>query len=176
MGGYGSGNPNFGVREYWYAEDCIILDIRHLRRLGLLEAAGTSLSLSIRPDRPDAHKLKLTALVDYEDLTVGGTAKQPSDRAVEFLISDIDGKLISQPLRVRLTARHTNIHGFHIYFACPQCRRAVFKLFCPPHSSAYRCRHCHELRYQKACEGESFRRLRKLHPAENTDGRCVATF
>ena len=51
---------------------------------------------------------------------------------------------------VPLVASRPHMRGLHWYWLCPDCGRRVAKLYLPPGSQRWKCRHCHALTY-RAC-------------------------
>ena len=137
MGGYGSGK-RYGSDRKTLAEQCMCIDIRILKRNGLLE-----------PGSSGSWKWQNGCYVDFRT-TFG---------AVELFYKISFNK---QPLervytRVRLSWTPCNYGGMRPWFVCPakECKRRVAKLYIV--RKDFLCRHCHDLAYLSQREGKEWR-------------------
>ncbi len=55
-----------------------------------------------------------------------------------------------EAVTVPLVATRPHKRGLHWYWLCPACGRRVAKLYLPPGSRCFRCRHCHDLTYRSS--------------------------
>ncbi len=155
MGGYGS-----GARSHWWrgpkktaVEQCRQLDAAQLTREGVLRA-------DLRTQGRwcwwrDEARTEEKASIDYE---VDTTAQPPWLRLYYRFLAD--GKAVNYRLGLAVTRPHFGGHRW--WFICPllingrQCGRRVRKLYLPPHSSYFGCRHCHELTYTSCQESHKY--------------------
>ena len=129
-----------------YVEDCTCLDISTMRRLGMFSEANTKGPLIL--DRLG---------VGLSDWTLLCSLKH--DKEGEFWVElfwevgGVDGEDREFPLdSVEIERLKNPLSGVHYFLKCPAsaCGRRVRKLFLPPGLQAFRCRRCHDLRYQSS--------------------------
>jgi hypothetical protein len=146
MGGSGSGN--------WYrwskkeiVEDCHVLDVFSMAREGVLAADNwRSGWWSWRNTRTG----KEVASVGYE---VNTRDRWPWLR-LHYTVSPRSSEKQKYDYTIRLQTTPCNYGGRRWWFTCPltvngrSCGRRVGKLYLPPNSHYFGCRHCHDLTYE----------------------------
>ena len=81
------------------------------------------------------------------------------NQRVDLTIAGADPSAVGS-YRVELTATPCNYGGVRLWFVCPlyiagrPCRRRVGKLYLPPGRRYFGCRHCYNLTYISAQEGQ----------------------
>lgn len=150
MGGYGSG------RRWSYCakrtvEDCLTLDVNWMTREGLFDnwwgREGKIAWYDPRQEEPAAR-------IGYE-----------IDNPQQFIrLHYQTGGVRHHDYRVSLTSSLLPWGGYRKWFICPlnmngvPCGRRVAKLYLPPESFRFGCRHCHDLTYVSCRTSRRFRR------------------
>jgi hypothetical protein len=160
MGGSGSGN-----HDHWWrhgkktaVEDCLSIDASRWKRQGILKA-GVRLSGSWRWTYRSGSGFTVNFEVDTLDLSC------PFVRLWYSWVWTSTQQQGSDDYRVRLTATRPRFGGLRWWFVCPlivdgrPCGRRVGKLYLPPRSRYFGCRHCHELTYTSCQERHKHDRL-----------------
>ena len=159
MGGSGSGS-----RYHWWrpekkavVEDCLSIDANRWRREGIL-GGGVHLTGSWRW----TYRSGSGFAVNYEVRTLD--AGNPILRLSYSWTWGGKGAVESADYHVRLATTRPRIGGSRWWFVCPlvgsgpPCSRRVGKLYLPPRSRYFGCRHCHGLTYtscqeSRKCDG-----------------------
>lgn len=163
MGGYGSTRWSWHTKKD-VVEDCRILSIFDLKRESILEQgvwrSGSWFWYN-------AYTKERTATIWYELNTRSHT---PTFR-VEYTITRWDKSKRDYDYPIRLEMTPCRFGGIRWWFICPltvggrPCKRRVAKLYLPPGSGYFGCRHCHNLTYRKSQESDKrINALRKLGP------------
>ena len=161
MGGYGSGRWGYGHHKRTTVEECRHLDVRHLRRRGLLEAGQMWQGLWWwrTPDGEEKASVDLTAtaaqvVVSY---TIRHTYGPEADREPER---------VSYAVPVVWTPMFRE--GRRPWFLCPgrNCGRRVAKLYLPVYADAkyFLCRHCYGLSYESRQTWNKREAFYRKHP------------
>lgn len=141
MGGYGSGRWGPGYQRKTAAEECRHLDVRKLRRSGLLQEGRTWRGMltwtSMSGAQASSVALASSAAavrLSYSLQAAGGAPERVS----------IEVPVVWTPLR---------FGGGQPWFLCPgpSCGRRVAKLYLPIYEGGtprFLCRHCHDLSYR----------------------------
>lgn len=155
MGGSGSGSHY----QWWRStkkttvEDGRLLDANRWMREGIL-AAGVWHTGGWYWFR-DAERKERTSDIGYEVDTTGAT---PWVR----LTYSFKATGIKVDYKVPLTTTRPRFGGVRWWFICPlkvngrACGRRVGKLYLPPSSSYFGCRHCHDLTYTSSQESHKY--------------------
>jgi hypothetical protein len=140
MGGYGSGRWGWHDKRTT-VEECRHIDVRHLRRRGLLEADRTWQGLWVWRDDEGEEQASMTLAATAAQVTLTYTIRYPNDRR--------DPERVSYTVPVVWTPMFGS--GTRPWFLCPgrNCGRRVAKLYLPAYADAkyYLCRHCYGLSY-----------------------------
>jgi hypothetical protein len=170
MGGPGSGNhhPWWRSRKKTVVEDCLQLDATRWMRDGLFKAGavvcgnwcwtyrsggGFSVNYEVNMLDPSSPFVQLT----YSWIWTS-TQKQES---ADYLI--------------QLVTSRPRFGGLRWWFICPlvvngrQCGRRVGKLYLPPPSRYFGCRHCHNLTYRSVQEHDKRVDALRRNPQELLD-------
>jgi hypothetical protein len=151
MGGSGS-----GIFYHWWrsskktvVEDCRRLDANRWMREDILKA-GVWHSGSWAWFRDEA-RTERTSSIGYEVNT-------REDRPWLRLFYTFTESQDALDYRIRLVTTRSRFGGLRWWFICPlvvngrPCGRRVGKLYLPPHSRYFGCRHCYDLTYTSAQE------------------------
>lgn len=159
MGGYGSG------RQWHYstkstAEDCYVLDVNWMTREGVFDDGGQR-SGSIRWS--NAYTGQETSSIGYEV-----NSRERWIRLHYRRVRD-DERL---DYKFPLTTTDLPWGGVRWWFVCDltcnrrHCGRRVGKLYLPPGSKYFGCRHCHDLTYESCQESHRYDKILNMSPAE----------
>ncbi len=118
-------------------EDLHRLDINEFRRDGLLEGSGT-------------------VTWSRGNRVTGSVFVQGHGHGVRLSYTSGDGAIDET---VRLTRTPCHFGGVRIWFSCPGCGRRVAILYGGRH---FRCRKCHDLRYESQRSNRMFKVISKL--------------
>jgi hypothetical protein len=163
MGGSGSGSHY----HWWRAtkktvvEDCLSLDANRWAREGILRA-GVHQTDSWRWVYQSGRECSIGYEVFTQDMA------QPLLR-LSFSCT-ARGQAGPMGYHVRLATTRRRFGGLRWWFLCPlsvngrHCCRRVGKLYLPPGSKYFGCRHCHDLTYQSAQEHDKRADLLRRHP------------
>jgi len=146
----GKGGERFGAgrpAEHVKAEHCRSIDARRWQREGLF-SAGRAGSWQWR----DTDTGEAVATICYQG---------QGDSVV--LRYSLNGSPMHQ--HIWLTSTGCNFGGERTWFACPNCRRQVAKLFLRA-GAGFVCRHCGRIRYSSQSEDAMGRAWRKQYKAE----------
>jgi hypothetical protein len=162
MGGPGSGNHDHGWRsgKKTVVEDCLQLKTSDFTR-GRILTAGVSRPGTLRW----VYRSGGEFAVNYEVNTLDPAA--PFVRLWYSWVWSPSGQQGSAAYRLFLTATCPAFGGVRWWFVCPlsvdgsPCRRRVGKLYLPPRSGYFGCRHCHGLTYTSCQESHKFDRLER---------------
>jgi hypothetical protein len=164
MGGSGSGRSYY----HWWrpakktvVEACLSLDANRWAREAILRA-GVHQTGSWRWVYQSGRECSL----GYEVLTLDMA------RPLLRLTYSFTGKDQTESMgyHVGLTTTRPRFGGLRWWFLCPllvngrHCGRRVGKLYLPPGSKYFGCRHCHDLTYQSAQEHDKRVDLLRRHP------------
>ena len=138
---YGAGRPG----EKAKAEACCRLDVRLLRRAGLLEAGSTGF-------------WAWSAYVDGAELI--GTLAEPPQLWVQYAIL---GRRCDQRIELEYTA--CTYGGTRPWFSCPCCRQRAAVLYL--RNPAFACRRCSRVAYESQSQNEIARSWAKQRKAES---------
>jgi hypothetical protein len=147
MGGYGSG---WQASKKGVVNECLALDANRWAREGIL-MAGETLPGSWRFE----YRGGTGFTVNYE---VNTLAPSPFVRLWYTCVWRSTGQEYSCTYEVRLTTTRPRFGGVRWWFICPMalsgrpCGRRVGKLYMPPISRHFGCRHCHDLTYTSCQE------------------------
>jgi len=137
MGGPGSGRWGWFYRKKTTVEECCSLDVRWLRRAGLLVHGWPQQAWWADPAEGEGQRVEITALADAVELS--------------YVVQPLLGQLRRVRYRVPLTWTSRPSGARQPWFKCPSrdCGRRVAKLYLPLRGRAryYLCRHCHDLSY-----------------------------
>ena len=141
MGGFGSGRP--ASRDA--TGDYLALDIRKLRRDGLLRVGG---EVNLNWSRGGDHAGSIRYRVEAGRLVL------------LYRTRDRGGEWQDMEYPVRLSWTHPNYGGTRPWFLCPAkgCGQRVAILY---GGSIFACRHCHKLAYQCQRETDDDRAVRR---------------
>jgi hypothetical protein len=64
-------------------------------------------------------------------------------------------------LPIRLQTTHPHFGGQRYWLTCPVCKRRAGKIYRPPSTDRFACRHCHDLRYRSSQNSHKRERLSK---------------
>jgi hypothetical protein len=134
MGGYGSGRP----RKRTPVEECLILSVGRLQKLGLLTEntkGGGSLTWT------NTATGETTSSIMYGM----DTGADPPFLSVQYKHSRTGESLDYQ---IRLKVYPLPWGGIRWVFRCPDCDRGCRKLYMPSGSLRFSCRLCYGLTYQ----------------------------
>lgn len=157
MGGYGSGSWHWNTKRT--VESCLPLDINKLRRKRLLydPSPGDSAwgSLAWHSTRTKEKTGSAGYWIEWVD---GGIIYRLQYKAGEV---EVD-------LPVQIERIPQNFGGDRWWFRCPlvvngiPCQRRCGKLYLPPGSRYFGCRHCHDLTYTSCNESHQFDSMARL--------------
>jgi hypothetical protein len=172
MGGSGSGNHYHWWRssKKTVVEDCRSLDASRWMRESILKA-GVWHSGGWVWFR-DESRTERTSSIDYEV----NTRSNPPWVRLRYTITRTKDDL---DYSIQLVTTQPKFGGLRWWFICPlvvndaPCRRRVGKLYLPPHSRYFACRHCHELTYTSCQESGKYNTLYRHIAADM--GEDVAT-
>jgi hypothetical protein len=152
------GGPGSGSHYHWWrsgkkttAEECKSLDANRWMREGIL-VPGVCLVGSWRWVYQDGRENSITYEVDTRAPVL------PSLRLSYTITRHGDERGESLDYSVDLTTTQPRFGGLRWWFVCPlvvsgrPCGRRVGKLYLPPGSRYFGCRHCHELTYTSCQE------------------------
>jgi hypothetical protein len=152
MGGRGSGRQSaFDAKQT--VEGCLTLDINKIARdklLGQLFNSGT-----ITWSNCHTGEKRATVGFSYS----GGD--NPTFTLI-YTVTDRDGKKQDIRLPILLEKTYPRLGGERWWFTCPlmirgrPCERRVGKLYKPPNSVYFGCRHCHDLTYESCQDSHKF--------------------
>lgn len=145
MGGSGSGR-RWGWSTKGIIDECLALDVRRLKREGLLNP-GASFSWAWTR-RSGKSTIGIFVAFDRIDLS--------------YTVSIGNGEPENINYSVPLAYTPCNYGGRRPWFECPHCGRRVAKLYLD--RNYFRCRTCHGLAYHTQREQKLFR---LLHKAQN---------
>lgn len=141
MGGYGSNRWGYGYARRTAVEECGWIDVRRLRRGGLLQEGGTChMGWSWRaPGGTVTASVIVTATPEQVALAYTVRDRFAPDREPErvaYTVPVVWTSLFKDRVRP--------------WFLCPgrNCGRRVAKLYLPPGGRYFLCRHCHGLSYR----------------------------
>lgn len=152
MGGYGSGRP--GAWDRMNVEDCLVLDVNNMKKLGALEEGTHSTWQWIRDD----------AIIASAGLRTNRDAITLNYRS---RINDEDWIDVEEMIDIERIPCH--LGGSRPYFICPgtcsgrRCGQRSTKLYLWSHR--YRCRRCHRLTYRSQHEDALSRAIRRTDKA-----------
>jgi hypothetical protein len=157
MGGPGSGNHYHWWRSGKKAvvEDCLVLDASRWMREGILRS-GVYLAGSWKWQYRSGKECS----IGYEVRTMDPA--QPTVQLSYSRPSRMTGQRESADYPVRLTTTRPRFGGLRWWFVCPlvvndrHCSRRVGKLYLPPGSRYFGCRHCHDLTYTSCQESHKY--------------------
>ncbi len=140
-------------------EDCSLLDMKHLRLMGLVKHPGT-LQVITWSDRNKGviHKAKVSLHIDFAE----------NDFYTKLSMSIFNCQEVDFTIEVKMDANPCPMGGHRFYFRCPLkhngvvCGRRVSKLFAPEGTAFFGCKECHDLAHKSTCEGPVMRRVRKM--------------
>jgi hypothetical protein len=134
MGGWGSG------RHGWLpvVEDCLVLDLRVLRRQGLF--------------RPDTFRGGITISWDNCHASAGicydSNENPPPYFTIKYSVPGKNGERLSIEDKIYLERFPQPFGGFRYYFICPSTGKRAQCLYSPPGSDYFRSRHAFHGRLQ----------------------------
>jgi hypothetical protein len=147
LGGFGSGRWG-GYTPKTVVEDCLVLDIGTLTREGALSAS---------PGEDEGFQLLewIDVQTDAQKNAVSFRQERADESGLALRLRyRVGGEKVD--LRIRLQTMPTPFDGFRWWFSCPlmmdslfarPCRRRTAKLYLPPGSKYFGCRHCYDLAY-----------------------------
>ena len=156
MGGTGSGRWGWHDKKTT-VEECLALSAGKLARDGIIAQS------------PGAGWLwwtntatgELTASVGYTRETDGNLVVL----RLRYTVTRRDGESVGVDEPIALQTTPSPVGGFRWWFTCPLvvngrlCGRRVGKLYLPPGSRYFGCRHCHDLTYVSCQESHRYDRL-----------------
>lgn len=144
MGGYGSTRWGAHARR-WTAEECLVLSIFDF------------LNRTLPPGiwRAQADWSGGLGWVKGSQLVYGYRYTLQWQDGAPLLW--LQFRSARHPVRLQSTACYYG--GARWWFTCPYCQRRVAKLYKPPGTPAFTCRHCYRITYASAQEAHQFDRL-----------------
>ena len=144
MGGLGSGRYEYATTPT--VEDCRALDVNEFT--DAVEHPGTSGTILWGPEDDPSASIGVHLLPQSDD------AEKATALRLEYRITDgITGEETAHDYRVALEYTECNFGGERPWFRCPgivdgeNCGRRTAKLYRPPQSDVFLCRHCYDLGY-----------------------------
>lgn len=159
MGGYGSGRQrSYGAKRT--VEDSLVLTVERLVREGMIRTIPWQGKVAWRNTVTGEE----TASARYTCTNVDGdwvfTLSYTTARRGE------EKHLVRLPIRLETTEPHFG--GTRWWFTCPlvrdgkACNRRVGRLYLPPGSTYFGCRHCHDLTYTSCQESHKYDALGRI--------------
>ena len=163
MGGFGSGRWKNHAKKI-LVEDCLSLDVARFAREGIIGTRNTSKSSLQWSDMSTRKGVAVGFTYSFEFKKRGASLLR-----LRYTIGrENQREVVNMSILLKKTRPHFG--GFRWWFRCPlvnggrPCRRRVQKLYLPPNSNYWGCRHCHDLAYQKSTESGKYERLYTMAP------------
>jgi hypothetical protein len=141
MGGFGSGR-NRG--KYGYTvENCLTIDLNKMfRQKWIVPGKGFSGTLKWPSGDRETGSIRFESRMDVDSpyIRIHYTWKKTENR----------------DYRVYLAVSYPYFGGKRYWFICPHCDRRIGKLYNPPNSSYFLCRHCQNLTYTSCRESHQY--------------------
>lgn len=144
MGGLGSGRHDYATTPT--VEECCALEVDEF--IGVLEDPGSSVMVRWGPEDDPSASIGVHLLPQH------GDADTTTALRLVYTITDgRTGEQTAHDYRIPLEYTECNFGGERPWFRCPgvvdggHCDRRVAKLYRPPRSDLYLCRHCYDLGY-----------------------------
>ena len=140
MGGYGSGRWDSHSKRTT-VEECYHIDVRHLRRRGILKEGQTWRGLWVWRNARGEEEASVGLVATTAQVALAYTIRFAYNRNGE-------PELVNYTVPVVWTPMFGS--GTRPWFLCPgrDCGRRVAKLYCPDSGRYYLCRHCYDLSYK----------------------------
>lgn len=142
MGGYGSGRRQNAKLT---TEDCLSLDVRKLRRDGLLTYGMC---------------FDLNWTVNHKTVATIQVCPEANRLVLHYFHRSHGGGRMPLIYAVNLDSTPCAYGGRRAWFLCPACGRRVAKLYFGG-AGIFSCRHCNRLAYQCQREADDYRAMRR---------------
>jgi hypothetical protein len=114
--------------------------------------------------------LTWTSSAGQELAQVGYRVRGEAPWLVLSLHYQAGNRYVHVPMRLQTT--HPHFGGRRYWLTCPVCKRRAGKIYRPPSTDRFACRHCHDLRYRSS--QNSHKRERLSASLERMRGKVAA--